>query len=50
MLCFEVDIKSGLPAYEQVVYVVKKALVAGVLKPDERLKSYDGLFTAEFLH
>ena len=25
-------------------------LVAGVLKPDERLKSYDGLFTAEFLH
>lgn len=35
MLSFEVDIKSGLPAYEQVVYAVKKAVVAGVLKPGD---------------
>ena len=35
MLCFEVDIKSGLPAYEQVVYAVKKAVIAGVLKPGD---------------
>ena len=35
MLTFTVDLKSGLPAYEQVVYAVKKAVVAGVLKPGD---------------
>ena len=35
MLTFAVDIKSGLPAYEQVVYAVKKAVVTGVLKPGD---------------
>ena len=35
MLTFAVDIKSGLPAYEQVVYAVKKAVVGGVLKPGD---------------
>jgi len=35
MLSFAVDIKSGLPAYEQVVYAVKKAMIVGVLKPGD---------------
>ena len=33
MLPFRVEIKTGLPVYEQVVYAVKKAIVSGQLLP-----------------
>ena len=39
MLEFAVHFQSGLPAYEQVVYAVKKALVARVLKPGDMFPS-----------
>jgi len=33
MLSFSVDFKPGLPLAEQVVFAVKKAVVAGQLRP-----------------
>jgi GntR family transcriptional regulator len=39
MLPFRVEIKTGLPVYEQVVYAVKKAIVAGQLLPGEAFPS-----------
>ncbi|MFH0938178.1 MAG: GntR family transcriptional regulator [Planctomycetota bacterium] len=39
MLSFYVEIKSGLPAYEQVVYAVKKAIIGGVLTPGDQFPS-----------
>jgi len=39
MLPFQLQFKSGLPAYEQVVYSVKKAIIAGALKPGDRFPS-----------
>ena len=35
MLPFDVRFRSGVPAYEQVVYAVKKALVSGQLRPGD---------------
>ncbi|MCE0521368.1 MAG: GntR family transcriptional regulator [Methylacidiphilales bacterium] len=39
MLPFNVQIKPGSPAYEQVVYAVQKALIIGKLKPGDRFPS-----------
>jgi DNA-binding transcriptional regulator YhcF (GntR family) len=39
MLPFRVELKTGLPLYEQVVYAVKKALVSGQLLSGETFPS-----------
>jgi len=39
MLSFRVELKTGLPVYEQVVYAVKKAIVCGQLLPGEAFPS-----------
>jgi GntR family transcriptional regulator len=39
MLPFNVQIKPGSPAYEQVVYAVQKALITGKIKPGDRFPS-----------
>ena len=39
MLSFRVELKTGLPVYEQVVYAVKKAIVSGQLLPGETFPS-----------
>ena len=39
MLPFKVEIKTGLPVYEQVVYAVKKAIVSGQILPGETFPS-----------
>jgi GntR family transcriptional regulator len=39
MLPFRVEIKTGLPVYEQVVYAVKKAIVSRQLFPGETFPS-----------
>jgi len=39
MLPFQLQFKTGIPAYEQVVYAVKKAIISGALKPGDRFPS-----------
>jgi GntR family transcriptional regulator len=39
MLPFQLQFKTGLPAYEQVVYSVKKAIISGGLKPGDKFPS-----------
>jgi GntR family transcriptional regulator len=39
MLPFQLHFKTGIPAYEQVVYAVKKAIISGALKPGDRFPS-----------
>ena len=39
MLPFQLQFKTGVPAYEQVVYAVKKAILTGALKPGDRFPS-----------
>jgi len=39
MLPFQLQFKTGAPAYEQVVYAVKKAIISGGLKPGDRFPS-----------
>lgn len=39
MLPFQVIFKSGVPVYAQVLYAVKKAVVSGQLRPDDRFPS-----------
>jgi GntR family transcriptional regulator len=39
MINFSVSLKPGLPIYEQVVYAVKRAVVAGQLRPGDRFPS-----------
>jgi GntR family transcriptional regulator len=39
MLSFNVQIKPGSPAYEQVIYAVQKAFLTGKLKPGDRFPS-----------
>lgn len=39
MLPFSVELKPGLPLAEQVVFAVKKAVVAGQLKPGQAFPS-----------
>ncbi len=38
-LPFTVDFKPGLPLADQLVYTVKKAVISGMLKPDDRFPS-----------
>ncbi len=39
MLPFTVELKAGLPIAEQVIFAVKKAVVAGQLKPGQAFPS-----------
>jgi GntR family transcriptional regulator len=39
MLPFQLQFKTGVPAYEQVVYAVKKAIISGGLKPGDKFPS-----------
>ena len=39
MLPFQLHFKTGVPAYEQVVYSVKKAIISGGLKPGDKFPS-----------
>ena len=39
MLPFRVELKTGLPVYEQVVYAAKKAIVSGRLVPGDAFPS-----------
>ena len=39
MLPFTVRFRSGLPAYEQVLYAVRKAVAAGQLRPGDTFPS-----------
>ena len=39
MLPFRVELRTGLPVYEQVVYAVKKAIVSGQILPGETFPS-----------
>jgi GntR family transcriptional regulator len=39
MLPFQLQFKTGVPAYEQVVYAVKKAIISGALKPGDKFPS-----------
>jgi GntR family transcriptional regulator len=43
MLAFRVPFKPGAPAYEQVVYAVKKAIITGALKPGDDFPSVRAL-------
>ena len=43
MLPFQLQFKTGIPAYEQVVYAVKKAIISGALKPGDRFPSVRSL-------
>ncbi len=39
MLPFSVDLKSGLPVAEQILFAVKKAVVVGQLRPGDKFPS-----------
>ncbi len=39
MLPFSVELRPGLPVFEQVVYAVKKAVISGVMMPGDRFPS-----------
>jgi len=39
MLPFRVQFKTGAHTYDQVVYAVKKAIIAGALKPGDKFPS-----------
>jgi GntR family transcriptional regulator len=43
VLPFRVQFKAGAPAYEQVVYAVKKAIITGALKPGDNFPSVRSL-------
>ncbi len=39
MLPFSIELKAGLPVAEQIVFAVRKAVVAGQLRPGDRFPS-----------
>ena len=39
MLPFSIELKSGLPVAEQILFAVKKAVVAGQLRPGDKFPS-----------
>jgi len=43
MIPFHIELKAGIPIYEQVVYAVKKAVAFGQLAPGDRLPSVRNL-------
>jgi GntR family transcriptional regulator len=46
MLPFRVQFKADSPAYEQIVYAVKKAIITGALKPGDEFPSVRALSQA----
>jgi GntR family transcriptional regulator len=47
MRLFPIELKPGVPAYEQVLYAARKAIVSGELKPGDAFPSVRTL-SAEF--
>ena len=43
MLPFSIELKAGLPVAEQILFAVKKAVIAGQLRPGDRFPSVRGL-------
>lgn len=43
MIPFQIELKAGVPIYEQVIYAVKKAIAFGQLVPGDRLPSVRNL-------
>ena len=43
MLPFSIDLKPGLPVAEQILFAVKKAVVAGQLRPGDKFPSVRAL-------
>jgi GntR family transcriptional regulator len=43
MIPFQIELKAGIPIYEQVIYAVKKAIAFGQLVPGDRLPSVRNL-------
>jgi len=39
MIPFSVDLKPGIPFYEQLIYAAKKAIVSGALRPGDKFPS-----------
>ncbi len=39
MIPFRIELKAGLPVYEQVLYAARKAIVSGELKPGDLFPS-----------
>lgn len=39
MINFSIQLKTGTPVYEQIIYAVKKAIVSGQLKPGDAFPS-----------
>lgn len=46
MLPFSIEIKAGLPVAEQILFAVKKAVVAGQLRPGDKFPSVRALSQA----
>jgi DNA-binding transcriptional MocR family regulator len=42
-LPFRIDLKSGAPISDQVVYAVEKAIISGLLRPGDRFPSIRAL-------
>lgn len=43
MLPFTIELRAGLPVAEQILFAVKKAVVAGQLRPGDKFPSVRGL-------
>jgi len=43
MIPFQIELKAGVPVYEQIIYAVKKAVAFGRLMPGDRLPSVRNL-------
>jgi len=43
MIPFQIELKAGMPVYEQIIYAVKKAVAFGRLVPGDRLPSVRNL-------
>jgi len=43
MIPFQIELKAGVPVYEQIIYAVKKAVAFGRLAPGDRLPSVRNL-------
>ena len=39
MIPFRIELKAGLPVYEQVLYAARKAIISGELKPGDAFPS-----------
>lgn len=43
MIPFQIELKAGVPVYEQIIYAVKKAVAFGRLVPGDRMPSVRNL-------